>query len=66
LLALLISLRAFLEYRAKHDAHSKYYYETAVEKNLTLQQIAELVNIHHSNYFRDESGERELSIDIFQ
>jgi transcriptional regulator with XRE-family HTH domain len=33
------------------------------EKRLTQQQIAELVNMHRSNYSRVETGERELSID---
>ena len=33
------------------------------EKNLTQQQIAELVNMHRSNYSKVESGDRELSIE---
>lgn len=33
------------------------------EKGLTQQQIAELVNMHRSNYSKVESGERDLSID---
>ena len=33
------------------------------EKVLTQQQIAELVNMHRSNYSKVESGERDLSID---
>ncbi|MBU0765309.1 MAG: helix-turn-helix transcriptional regulator [Bacteroidetes bacterium] len=32
------------------------------EKGLTQQQIAELVNMHRSNYSKVESGQRELSI----
>ena len=30
---------------------------------MTQQQIAELVNMHRSNYSKVESGERDLSID---
>ena len=33
------------------------------EKGLTQRQIAELINMHRSNYSKVESGERELSID---
>jgi transcriptional regulator with XRE-family HTH domain len=33
------------------------------EKNLTQQQLAELINMHRSNYSKVESGERDLSID---
>ncbi len=33
------------------------------EKGLTQQQIAELVNMHRSNYSKVESGERDLSIE---
>ncbi len=33
------------------------------EKGLTQQQIAELVNMHRSNYSKVVSGERDLSID---
>jgi len=32
------------------------------EKGLTQQQIADLVNMHRSNYSKVESGQRELSI----
>ncbi len=33
------------------------------EKGLTQQQIAELVNMHRSNYSRVEAGDRDLSLD---
>lgn len=33
------------------------------EKGLTQQQLAELINMHRSNYSKVESGERDLSID---
>lgn len=33
------------------------------DKNLTQQQIAELIHMHRSNYSKIESGQRELSID---
>jgi transcriptional regulator with XRE-family HTH domain len=33
------------------------------DKGLTQQQVAELVNMHRSNYSKVESGERDLSID---
>ena len=33
------------------------------EKGLTQLQIAELINMHRSNYSRVETGERELSIE---
>jgi len=33
------------------------------EKELTQQQIAELIHMHRSNYSRVESGERDLSIE---
>lgn len=33
------------------------------EKGMTQQQIAELVNMHRSNYSKVESGDRDLSID---
>lgn len=33
------------------------------EKGLTQQQIAELINMHRSNYSRVETGERDLSIE---
>jgi transcriptional regulator with XRE-family HTH domain len=33
------------------------------EKNLTQQQIAELIHMHRSNYSKVESGQRELSVD---
>ena len=33
------------------------------EKQLTQQQIAELVHMHRSNYSKVESGERDLSVD---
>jgi transcriptional regulator with XRE-family HTH domain len=32
------------------------------ERGMTQQQIAELVNMHRSNYSKVESGQRELSI----
>lgn len=32
------------------------------EKGMTQQQIAELVNMHRSNYSKVENGQRELSI----
>jgi transcriptional regulator with XRE-family HTH domain len=32
------------------------------EKGLTQQQVAELVNMHRSNYSKVESGQRELSV----
>ena len=32
------------------------------QKGFTQQQIAELVNMHRSNYSKVESGERELSV----
>lgn len=33
------------------------------EKELTQQQLAELINMHRSNYSKVESGERDLSIE---
>ena len=33
------------------------------EKGYTQQQIAELINMHRSNYSKIESGQREISID---
>jgi transcriptional regulator with XRE-family HTH domain len=33
------------------------------EKGLTQQQVAELVNMHRSNYSKVESGERDLSLE---
>jgi transcriptional regulator with XRE-family HTH domain len=33
------------------------------EKGLTQQQLAELINMHRSNYSKVESGERDLSIE---
>lgn len=33
------------------------------EKGFTQQQIAELVNMHRSNYSKIESGQRDISID---
>lgn len=33
------------------------------QKDLTQQQIAELIHMHRSNYSRVETGERELSIE---
>jgi transcriptional regulator with XRE-family HTH domain len=33
------------------------------EKGLTQQHIAELVNMHRSNYSRVEAGDRDLSLD---
>lgn len=36
------------------------------EKGFTQIQIAELVNMHRSNYSKIESGERELSVDALQ
>ena len=33
------------------------------DKNLTQQQIAELIHMHRSNYSKIESGQREISID---
>lgn len=33
------------------------------EKNLTQQQIADVIHMHRSNYSKVESGERELSIE---
>jgi transcriptional regulator with XRE-family HTH domain len=33
------------------------------DKDLTQQQIADLVHMHRSNYSRVEAGERDLSID---
>jgi transcriptional regulator with XRE-family HTH domain len=33
------------------------------EKGFTQQQIAELVNMHRSNYSKIESGQREISIE---
>lgn len=33
------------------------------EKGMTQRQIAELVNMHRSNYSKVESGERELSLE---
>ena len=33
------------------------------DKNLTQQQIAELIHMHRSNYSKVESGQRELSVD---
>lgn len=32
------------------------------QKGITQQQLAELVNMHRSNYSKVESGERELSV----
>lgn len=32
------------------------------QKNITQQQLADLVNMHRSNYSKVESGQRELSI----
>jgi transcriptional regulator with XRE-family HTH domain len=36
------------------------------DKNLTQQQIADLIHMHRSNYSRVEAGERELSIEAIQ
>ena len=36
------------------------------EKDLTQQQIADLIHMHRSNYSRVEAGERELSIEAIQ
>jgi transcriptional regulator with XRE-family HTH domain len=33
------------------------------DKNLTQQQIAELIHMHRSNYSKIESGQREISVD---
>jgi len=33
------------------------------EKGMTQQQIAELINMHRSNYSKIESGQREISVD---
>jgi transcriptional regulator with XRE-family HTH domain len=33
------------------------------DKNLTRQQIAELIHMHRSNYSMIESGQREISLD---
>ena len=33
------------------------------EKGMTQQQIAEIINMHRSNYSKVESGERDLSIE---
>lgn len=36
------------------------------EKGLTQQQIAELINMHRSNYSKIESGQREISIEALE
>lgn len=36
------------------------------QKGMTQQQIAELINMHRSNYSKVESGQREPSIDALQ
>jgi len=36
------------------------------DRNLTQQQIADLIHMHRSNYSRVEAGERELSIEAIQ
>jgi transcriptional regulator with XRE-family HTH domain len=36
------------------------------EKGFTQQQIAELVNMHRSNYSKIESGQREISVEALQ
>ncbi len=36
------------------------------ERDLTQQQIADLIHMHRSNYSRVEAGERELSIEAIQ
>lgn len=33
------------------------------EKGMTQQQVADLVNMHRSNYSRVEAGDRDLSLD---
>lgn len=33
------------------------------EKGMTQQQVAELINMHRSNYSKIESGQREISVD---
>lgn len=33
------------------------------DKNLTQQQIAELIHMHRSNYSKIETGQREISVD---
>ena len=33
------------------------------EKSLTQQQIAELINMHRSNYSKIENGQREISVE---
>lgn len=52
-----------LQFNTKMKHIGKTIKSIREEKGLTQQQIAELVNMHRSNYSKVESGERDLSID---
>jgi transcriptional regulator with XRE-family HTH domain len=45
---------------------SKRIKQIREEKGYTQQQMADLINMHRSNYSKMESGQREISIDALQ
>jgi transcriptional regulator with XRE-family HTH domain len=57
----------FLQNKQSYMQHiGKIIKKYREEKDLTQQQIADLIHMHRSNYSRVEAGDRELSIEAIK